>query len=125
MLANDFHRIFTKLVILFCSYHEKKKHGKKGEKGFKYNEEGNFRKGHSIKGKHIIHKLNDFEKKKKFFDEDYDHDYDEKYDDFHVNHAARKGGSHKVGHHANTFDRGERSKKGIAKKGHHDDSESG
>lgn len=53
-------------------YHHEKKKGEKGEKGNKWEEHGSFKKGHSTKGKHEIHKLDEFKKEKKFFDEDGD-----------------------------------------------------
>lgn len=94
-------------------YHSKNEKGKKGEKGFKFFEEGSFRKGHSIKGSHVIHKLNESEKKNKFFDEDYDGGYDEKHDDFHEKFGSKKGGSHKKGHFNKSF-----AEKGEGKSGH-------
>jgi hypothetical protein len=53
-------------------YHSEKKKGEKGEKGNKWEEHGSFKKGHSTKGNHEIHKLDEFKKEKKFFDEDGD-----------------------------------------------------
>jgi len=53
-------------------YHHEKKKGEKGEKGNKWEEHGSFKKGHSTKGKHEIHKLDESKKEKKFFDEDGD-----------------------------------------------------
>lgn len=53
-------------------YHHEHKKGEKGEKGNKWEEHGSFKKGHSTKGKHEIHKLDEFKKEKKFFDEDGD-----------------------------------------------------
>lgn len=50
-------------------YHAKKVEGKKGEKGHKFNEEGKFKKGHSVRGKHYIHKKDESGKKKDYFDE--------------------------------------------------------
>lgn len=88
-------------------FHEAKK-GDKGEKGHKYEEKGSFSKGHSTKGHHEIHKLDEFKKDKKFFDEDGEEGFDEKYGDFHEEHAHKKGGSHKKGH-----------KKGAHEHGHH------
>lgn len=73
----------------------------------------------------MIHKLNEFAKKNKYFDEDYDHDYDQKYDEFQVNHGAKNGGSHKKGHQADTYDRSLSRTKGTSKKGHNNNSESG
>lgn len=40
--------------------------------GNKWEEHGSFKKGHSTKGKHEIHKLDESKKEKKFFDEDGD-----------------------------------------------------
>lgn len=40
--------------------------------GKKWEEHGSFKKGHSTKGKHEIHKLDESKKEKKFFDEDGD-----------------------------------------------------
>lgn len=40
--------------------------------GNKWEEQGSFKKGHKTAGKHEIHKLDEFKKEKKFFDEDGD-----------------------------------------------------
>lgn len=106
-------------------YHSKKEEGKKGEKGHKFHEEGSFKKGHSTKGKHIIHKLDESEKKKDYFDEDYDGAHDEKHGDFYEKHGAKKGGSHKKGHHSKSHEEKESGKKGHGEKGHHHHDESG
>lgn len=110
---------FCAYGFYFRSYHAKKEEGKKSEKGHKFNEEGRFRKGHSTKGEHVIHKLDEFEQKKKFFDEDFNEDYDEGHGAFHDGHASKKGGSHKKGHHNTHFEHGESEKKGHGKKGSH------
>lgn len=115
----------NKLCQFFESYHEKKIEGKQKEKGHTYNEEGRFRKGHSIHGQHIIHKLDESEKKNKFFDEDFDEEYDEGYGNFHNKHGSKNGGSHKKDHKHSYFDDGEAGKKGQGKKGHHSQGETG
>lgn len=46
-------------------------------KGKKFHEEGHFKKGHSDKGHHVIHKGEEDEKKTKFFDEEGDEGHDE------------------------------------------------
>ena len=53
-------------------YHKEHKKGAKGEKGNNWEEHGHFKKGHSTKGAHEIHKLDESKKEKKFFDEDGD-----------------------------------------------------
>lgn len=106
-------------------YHAKKEEGKKGEKGHKFNEEGRFKKGHSIRGKHIIHKKDESGKKKDYFDEDYDGGYDEKDAQFHEKHGSEKGGAHKKGHQEKSFGNAKSSKKGNGKKGQHHHEESG
>lgn len=106
-------------------HHSKKEEGKKGEKGHKFNEEGHFKKGHSTKGKHVIHKLDEGQKKTKFFDEDYDGAYDEGHGDFHEKKAGNKGGSHKKAHHHKFHEAAEAGKKGHGQKGHHNSDESG
>lgn len=112
-------------MITIFRYHSKKEEGKKGEKGHKFNEEGSFKKGHSTKGKHVIHKLDESEKKTDYFDEDYDGAYDEEHGDFHEKHGSKKGGSHKKGHYNKSFEEKEAGKKGHGKKGHHHHDESG
>lgn len=116
------------MVIKFIDgyrYHEKNEEGKKGEKGHKFNEEGRFHKGHSIKGKHVVHKLDEGEKKTKFFDEDYDGGFDEGQGKFHEDHESKKGGSHKKGHHHKAEHSGGAGKKGHGEKGHHDKEDKG
>lgn len=106
-------------------YFEKKAEGKKGQKGHKFYEEGSFKKGHSIKGKHVVHSLDESKKDKEFFEEDNDEAYDEKHGDFHEDHASKKGGSHKKGHHEKHYAHAIGGKKGIGKKGNLHDEESG
>lgn len=106
-------------------YHAKNEEGKKGEKGHAFHEEGTFKKGHSTKGKHVIHKLDESKKDTKFFEEDDDEGYDEQHGDFHEQHGSKKGGAHKKGHHQSTSDHGEHGKKGHSKKGRHHHDESG
>lgn len=106
-------------------YHEKKEEGKKGEKGHEFKEEGRFHKGHSIKGKHVVHKIDEGEKNTKFFDEDYDGGFDEKHGGFKENHEAKKGGHHKKGHHHKAEHSDSGGKKGHGEKGHHDKEDKG
>lgn len=106
-------------------YHEKKDEGKKKEKGHKFHEEGSFKKGHSTKGKHVIHNLNESKKDKTFFEEDNDEAYDEKHGDFHEDHVSKKDGSHKKGHHEKHHDQSKGGRNGSRKKGHHHNGESG
>lgn len=113
------------MLFHYFSYHEKTKRGKSGKKGFEYNEEGSFRKGHSTKGKHVIHKLNEFENKKKFFDEDYDHEFDEKYDDFYVGNGSKQGRTFKRGHQEDLFQQSGRLGKGFTKNSKDSRNESG
>lgn len=114
-----------KRLINRYRYHSKKEEGKKGEKGFKFYEEGKFRKGHKTKGSHVIHKLDESEKKKDYFDEDYDGAYDEKHGDFHEKHGSKKGGSHKKGHFNKSFSEKEDGKKGHGQHTKHHADESG
>lgn len=111
----------------FCYYrhHEKNEAGKKGEKGHKFNEEGRFHKGHSIKGKHVLHNLDESGKKHKYFDEDYDGAFNDEHGKFHENKGAKKGGSHKKGHHHKAEESDAAGKKGHGQKGHHDKEEKG
>lgn len=106
-------------------YHEKNEEAKRGKKGFAFHEEGSFKKGHSTKGKHVIHKLDESKKDKKFFEEDENEDYDEKHGDFSEQHGSNKGGSHKKTHHKSEFDHGEGGKKSHSKKERHHHDESG
>lgn len=115
------------MVITFIDHrhHEKKEEGKKGEKGHKFNEEGRFHKGHSIKGKHVVHKIDEGEKNTKFFDEDYDGGYEDGHGTFVEKHDAKKGGHHKKGHHHKSEHSGSGGKKGHGEKGHHDKEDKG
>lgn len=106
-------------------YHHESDKGEKGEKGHKYEEKGSFSKGHSTKGKHEIHKVDEFKKDKKFYDEDHDEGFEEKHGDFHEDHGYKKGGSHKKGHHHSGHHHDEYGKKGSHKKGHHHHDHSG
>lgn len=72
-----------------------------------------------------MHKLDESEKKKTFFDEDYDGDYDEAHGDFHEKHDSMKGGSHKKGHHHQYHAAEDGGKKGHGQKGHHHKDEEG
>lgn len=106
-------------------HHHHAVEGKKGEKGHKFNEEGRFHKGHSTKGKHVVHKLDEGGNKHKYFDEDYDGGHDEKHHKHHEHHDSKKGGHHKKGHHHKAGESGGDGKKGHGHKGHHSHEEKG
>lgn len=72
IFLNKINLIFIHFLWKKGGYHHEKKKGEKSEKGNKWEEHGSFKKGHSTKGKHEIHKLDEFKKEKKFFDEDGD-----------------------------------------------------
>jgi hypothetical protein len=86
--------------------------GEKGEKGEKWEEHGSFKKGHSTKGKHEIHKLDEGKKHKKFFEKEGDEAYDEKHGQFHEEHGHKKGGHKKGGHKKSDHHHEKHGKKG-------------
>lgn len=57
-----------------------------------YSEKGDFKKGHSTKGEHVIHKVDEYEKKHEFFDEDHDDGDYEKDGGFHEEYEHEKVG---------------------------------
>lgn len=65
-------KLITMKIKTLGGYHNKHEKGAKGHKGNKWEEHGHFKKGHSTKGQHEIHKLDESKKEKKFFDEDGD-----------------------------------------------------
>lgn len=107
-----FNNIDSFVVVAFCL-------------GHKFNEEGRFKKGHSIRGKHITHKLDESKKNKDFFDEDYDGGFDEKHGQFEEKHGSEKGKAFKKGHQQSSFGNEKSGKKGNGKKGSHSSGESG
>lgn len=98
---------------------------KKGEKGDDANEEGKFKKGHSTKETHHIHKLNDYNHKVVFFDEDYESNFDEDDDELIESHGSKKGEFHKKGHYDKAFENKKSSKKENNKKGRFQQDKSG
>lgn len=81
----------------YYSQHEK---GEEGKEGHHYEEHGSYAKGHSTKGGHVIHKLDQFKKNTEFYDEDHDEAHKEKFGgykhEFEKSSGAReKGGKHK------------------------------
>uniref|UniRef100_A0AAR5P5J0 Uncharacterized protein n=1 Tax=Dendroctonus ponderosae TaxID=77166 RepID=A0AAR5P5J0_DENPD len=59
---------------------------------------GSYAKGHDTKGHHIVQRLNEFEKKKEFFDEDHDEAHKERHGSFDVGEAFKKGEVQHGGH---------------------------
>lgn len=106
-------------------YDAKEVEMKKGEKGDDANEEGKFKKGHSIKGTHHIHKLDDYDHKVVFYDEDYESNFDEDDDEFIESHGSKKGDFHKKVHYEKAFGNKKSSKKENNKKGRFQQDKSG
>lgn len=73
----------------------------------------------------MIHKLNEFETKNEFFDEDYDHSFDEKYDGFQSGHRAKHGGAFRRDQHVGALAHGGHLWAGSTKKGHRNRDKSG
>lgn len=112
-------------VFYLGGYHSEHGHSEKGEKGHKFEEHGGFKKGHKTKGGHQVHKLDEFEKKKKFFDEDGDSAYDEKHGSFHEESGYKKGGHKKHGSKKGGSHHDSYGKKKHYKKGHHSNDHKG
>ncbi|XP_048526695.1 uncharacterized protein LOC109541917 isoform X2 [Dendroctonus ponderosae] len=68
------------------------------ENGYHFVDKGSYAKGHDTKGHHIVQRLNEFEKKKEFFDEDHDEAHKERHGSFDVGEAFKKGEVQHGGH---------------------------
>ncbi|XP_050300114.1 uncharacterized protein LOC126738718 [Anthonomus grandis grandis] len=99
--------------------------GSHGEKGYHFVDKGSYAKGHDTKGHHNVHKLNEFEKKKEFFDEDYDESHKEKHGGFEQGNSFEKEDFQKGGHAKKVFYEGAYGAKGLAEKGDYNKEEGG
>lgn len=106
---------FTNSITLSQEHHK----GEKGHKGHKYHDKGSYKKGHSTKGKHIVHKLDEYKKNKHFHDEDYDEGHHKKHGGYHHHHDEHHGGKYKKGHKKSGYHEDHKGKKGHHKKGDH------
>uniref|UniRef100_T1GYS9 Uncharacterized protein n=1 Tax=Megaselia scalaris TaxID=36166 RepID=T1GYS9_MEGSC len=104
---------------------KKHKKGEKSEHGYDDEEHGSYKKGHSIKGKHEVHKLDESKKNKKFHDEDHDEGMEEKFGGFKEGKKHKKGGGFKKGHSKKGHKHKGYGKKGGGKKGHKNHSSKG
>ncbi|KAF6206021.1 hypothetical protein GE061_017246 [Apolygus lucorum] len=100
-------------------YHHEHHKGEKGHKGHKFDDSGSYKKGHSTKGKHEVHKLDEYHKKNEFYDEHHDGGHHEEHGGYHKEHGHKHGGHHKKGHHKSGHHHGEKGHKGHHHKGHH------
>lgn len=57
---------------------------------FQFKENGKHKKGHSTKGEHNIHKKEEYEKTKHFYDESHEEGEHEKHGGYHEEHAHKK-----------------------------------
>lgn len=73
--------------------------------------------GHSTKGEHNIHKLNEYMKKHSFYDEQHDGGQHAKHGGFSESHAHVKGKKAKSGSREGKHEAGERGKKGLVNRG--------
>ncbi|XP_030749377.1 uncharacterized protein LOC115877371 [Sitophilus oryzae] len=99
--------------------------GSHGEKGYSYVDKGSYAKGHSTKGHHDVHKLDEFQKKKTFFDEDHDEADQEKHGGYEVGKDFKNGQFKYGGHAKKVYFEGEFGASGKAEKGDHDFEEAG
>lgn len=72
--------------------------GFKGSKGYNYADRGSYAKGHSTKGRHNVHKLDEFKKKTDFFDEDHDQKFKENHGGYEVKKVFGNGDFNKGGY---------------------------
>lgn len=99
--------------------------GEKGSKGSSFEEHGSFSKGHSTKGAHSVHKLDEAKKNTEFHDEDHDEGFEEKHGGFEEKSGYAKGGHEAGGHYKKVYLEGEHGKGGKYEKGSHHAEEAG
>ncbi|XP_012279570.1 proteoglycan 4 [Orussus abietinus] len=102
-------------------YHAEHHFGEEAEKDAEYGEKGEHQKGHSTKGKHTIHKKDEYEKKTEFFDEFNEDGGMAKDGEFHHEHEEQKGGHKKTGHHDSGHHEEDHGKGEKHEEGHHRD----
>ncbi|KAL1461614.1 hypothetical protein WDU94_013492 [Cyamophila willieti] len=98
-------------------HYGKSEEEEEAEKGAKFEEEGSHEKGHSTKGEHNIHKVNEYMKKHEFYDEHHDGGEHEKHGGFQEHHDHSKGKKEKSGKQSGKHTSGEQGKKGMADHG--------
>ncbi|KAI5706393.1 hypothetical protein M8J75_007746 [Diaphorina citri] len=98
-------------------HYDKEHEAEEGEKGAKFEESGSHEKGHSTKGEHNIHKVNEYMKKHEFYDEHHDGGEHEKHGGFSEHHDHAKGKKEKTGHRKGKHTSGELGKKGMVDHG--------
>ncbi|KAK6637820.1 hypothetical protein RUM44_008242 [Polyplax serrata] len=88
-----------------AGHHHQGHYLEKGEKGHSYGKKDGYKRGHSTKGIHEIHKLNEYKKNKEFFDEDYEEDKYEKHGGYERQQGSVGGGHYKLGHSNRGYER--------------------
>lgn len=106
-------------------YNKENNKAVKGSAGFNYADHATWAKGHHTKGKHNIHKLDEFKKKTEFFDEDHDSALNEKHGGYEQKSGFAKGSKKKGGHFNKGFLQGAFGLGGSFEKGKHSSSEKG
>ncbi|KAF7286547.1 uncharacterized protein LOC143192750 [Rhynchophorus ferrugineus] len=94
--------------------------GSHGEKGYSFVDSGSYAKGHSTKGHHDVHKLDEYKKKKEFFDEDHDAAHKERHGGYELGKDFKNGEFKYGGHAKKVYFEGEFGATGKAEKGAHD-----
>jgi hypothetical protein len=80
---------------------------------------GRYAKGHSTKGHHNIHKLDEYKKNTDFFNEDDDQAFEERHGGYEATKAVARGGHNAGGHFKKAFLEGRYGLAGFADKGTH------
>ncbi|XP_971797.2 histidine-rich glycoprotein [Tribolium castaneum] len=93
--------------------------GQKGRNGYHYEDHGKYAKGHSTKGHHNVHKLDEYKKNTDFFDENNDEGFEEKHGGYELSRAVAKGGHNAGGHVNKGHESGKYGVVGFAEKGAH------
>ncbi|KAJ8922663.1 hypothetical protein NQ315_007695 [Exocentrus adspersus] len=92
--------------------------GEEAEKGYHFEDKGSYAKGHDTKGHHNIHKLNEYQKKTEFYDEDNDEAHKENHGGFEFAKGEKSGSFDKSGHGKKAYLEGEFGKEKKYEKGH-------
>ncbi|XP_063917066.1 uncharacterized protein LOC135132794 [Zophobas morio] len=100
-------------------YYADHQQGDKGSKGFHYEDHGKYAKGHSTKGRHNVHKLNEFKKDTDFYDEDNDQGFEERHGGYEATKKVAHGDFYKGGYDKKGSDAAKYGVAGFVDKGSH------
>ncbi|RZB40238.1 hypothetical protein BDFB_011171 [Asbolus verrucosus] len=100
-------------------YYSQQHGGEKGQKGYHFEDEGRYAKGHSTQGHHNIHKLDEYKKDTEFFNEDNDEVFEERHAGYEASKELSLGKQNAGNYNKKVFLDGRYGKAGVLVKGSH------